>query len=155
MTSIELLSPLSDTPFILQAMLYKFSPVQLTPLTNGLLCGRLQKCLAQMAVTSKCLAEAKQTSIALYSIDCVRKLLLNHGLVNPFIFDRLDEAREAEMKQDTEFWQLPSQVQRVIPTDTVTSTVVLPRVNHRWMDSSSTTRLRTVKLCQLMGMRAE
>ena len=45
----------SDTSFISQAMLFKFSPVHLTPLTNGLLCARLQKCLA----------EAKQTSISL------------------------------------------------------------------------------------------
>ena len=46
-----------------------------------------------------------QQKIALYCIDCVKKILLNHQVSNELIFDRLDEAREAEIENDREFWQ--------------------------------------------------
>lgn len=55
----------------------------------------------------------QEIKIALYSIDCVRKLLLNHHVDNDFIFARLDEAREAEMSNDQEFWELSSQIQTI------------------------------------------
>lgn len=49
-----------------------------------------------------------QRKFALYSIDCMRKLLLNHRINNEWIFERLDEARAAEMKNDDDFWEISS-----------------------------------------------
>jgi hypothetical protein len=91
-------------------MLYKFSPVNITPLTNAVLCAHLEKCMILVNYNSKNLPQGRQIVIALYSIDCVRKLLLNHHFDNQFIFDRLDEAREVEMKNEQEFWEVPQQV---------------------------------------------
>jgi hypothetical protein len=91
-------------------MLYKFSPVHITPLTNGVLCANLEKCLPLVNYNTKTSLHRHEMKIALYSIDCVRKLLLNHHLNNEFIFERLDEAREAEMKDDQEFWEVPQRV---------------------------------------------
>lgn len=51
-----------------------------------------------------------QRKLALYSIDCMRKLLLNHYVNNEWIFSRLDEARAAEMRDDEDFWTLPSSI---------------------------------------------
>jgi hypothetical protein len=53
---------------------------------------------------------ATSTRIALYSIDCVRKLLINHRCFDPIVFDRLDEARAAEMKHEDDFWSKHEQV---------------------------------------------
>jgi hypothetical protein len=83
-------------------MLYKFSPVYITPLTNAVLCANLEN--SMIAIHYHRSNSSKQ--IALYSIDCVRKLLLNHHFNNEFIFERLDDAREAEMKDDQEFWEI-------------------------------------------------
>ncbi|CAF1378537.1 unnamed protein product [Rotaria magnacalcarata] len=93
------------------ALLYKFSPVYLTPLNNAVLCANLEKYMASINDNRKTSSHGYETKIALYSIDCVRKLLLNHHFVNEFIFERLDEAREAEMKDDQDFWEIPSQNQ--------------------------------------------
>jgi hypothetical protein len=81
-------------------MLYKFSPVYITPLTNAVLCANLENLMHYLP--NNC-----SKKFALYSIDCVRKLLLNHHFNNEFIFERLDEAREAEMKDDQDFWEIP------------------------------------------------
>ncbi|UJR27801.1 hypothetical protein I4U23_009071 [Adineta vaga] len=89
---------LSESTIERFAILYKFSPVIITPLTNAVLCAHLEKCMLSN--------HEHDTKIALYSIDCVRKLLLNHHFNNEFLFERLDEAREAEMKDDQEFWEL-------------------------------------------------
>ena len=80
-------------------MLYKFSPVYITPLTNPILCANLEKFMQYHSNNSP-------KKIALYSIDCVRKLLLNHYVNNEFIFERLDEARAAEIKDDQDFWEI-------------------------------------------------
>jgi DNA-dependent RNA polymerase auxiliary subunit epsilon len=93
-------------------MLYKFSPVYITPLTNGVLCAHLEKSMMLINYNTKNLVREHQSKIALYSIDCVRKLLLNHHFNNEFIFELLDEAREAEMKDDQDFWEVPQQVRR-------------------------------------------
>ena len=91
-------------------MLYKFSPVYITPISDGRLCGQLEKCMSLVKYHSKESASARSSKIALYSIDAVRKLLLNHRFNNEFIFDQLDLAREAEMKNDEEFWTPSGQV---------------------------------------------
>lgn len=91
-------------------MLYKFSPVCVTPFSDGLLCGQLEKCMSLVKYHSKESSRARSSNVALYSIDCVRKLLLNHRFNNEFIFDQLDLAREAEMKHDEDFWTWPEQV---------------------------------------------
>lgn len=52
--------------------------------------------------------EEHQRKFALYSIDCMRKLLLNHYMNNEWIFSRLDEARAAEMRDDEDFWTISS-----------------------------------------------
>lgn len=94
-------------------MLYKFSPVYITPLTNPILCANIEKSMGLIDYNKKnCLYEY-QKKLALYSIDCVRKLLLNHHLNNEFIFERLDEARQAEMKNDQDFWEISSQVNNI------------------------------------------
>lgn len=89
-------------------MLYKFSPVFINPLSNAVLCVHLQKCLSLVTYNTKAAPHGHETRIALYSIDCVRKLLLNHCLNSEALFERLDEAREAEMKDDEDFWQPPA-----------------------------------------------
>ncbi|CAF4596385.1 unnamed protein product [Rotaria sp. Silwood1] len=91
------------------ALLYKFSPVIITPLTNAVLCANLEKYMTLMNDHRKKNFHGHEIKIALYSIDCVRKLLLNHHCNNEFIFERLDEAREAEMKDDQDFWEIPQQ----------------------------------------------
>ena len=91
-------------------MLYKFSPINITPLTNAVLCANLEKCVSLVNYNTKTSFQGHEIKIALYSIDCVRKLLLNHHVNNEFIFERLDEAREAEMKDDQDFWEVPQQV---------------------------------------------
>jgi hypothetical protein len=91
-------------------MLYKFSPVYITPLTNAILCANLEKSMILVNYNTKNSFHEYQRKIALYSIDCVRKLLLNHHFNNEFIFERLDEAREAEMKDDQDFWEIFQQV---------------------------------------------
>jgi hypothetical protein len=91
-------------------MLYKFSPINITPLTNAVLCAHLEKCMTSVNYNMKDSICEHQIKIALYSIDCVRKLLLNHHINNEFIFERLDEAREAEMKDDQDFWEITEQV---------------------------------------------
>ncbi|CAF4512427.1 unnamed protein product, partial [Rotaria socialis] len=102
---------LSESTIQRFALLYKFSPVYLTPLSNAVLCASLEKYMTSINDNRKTSLRGNETKIALYSIDCVRKLLLNHHLVNEFIFERLDEAREAEMKDDQDFWEIPSQNQ--------------------------------------------
>ena len=47
-----------------------------------------------------------QRKFALYSIDCTRKLLLNHRVDNEWIFERLNEARAAEIKDEQDFWEI-------------------------------------------------
>jgi len=98
--------PLSESTIERFAMLYKFSPVNITPLTNAILCANLEKSMTLVNYNRKNSLYEHQTKIALYSIDCVRKLLLNHHVNNEFIFERLDEAREAEMKGDEDFWDI-------------------------------------------------
>jgi len=92
-------------------MLYKFSPVYITPLTNAILCANLEKSMILVNYNTKNSFYEHQRKIALYSIDCVRKLLLNHHCNNEVIFERLDEAREAEMKDDEEFWEISQQIE--------------------------------------------
>ena len=91
-------------------MLYKFSPVNITPLTNATLCASLEKCMTLVNYNTNNSFHGHQMKIALYSIDCVRKLLLNHHFNHEFIYERLDEAREAEMRNDQDFWEVSEQV---------------------------------------------
>lgn len=79
-------------------MLYHFSPVYVTSSSNTTLYNQLKKYLPTVQ------QQKSSTTIALYSIDCVRKLLIIYGYKKNFIFDRLDEARIAEAKNDEEFW---------------------------------------------------
>lgn len=82
----------------------------ITPLTNAVLCAHLEKCMPLVDYDAKLSSHGYETKIALYSIDCVRKLLLNHRFDNEYLFERLDEGREAEMKEDSDFWEAsPSQ----------------------------------------------
>ncbi|CAF1629926.1 unnamed protein product, partial [Adineta ricciae] len=97
--------PLSESTIERFAILYKFSPVMITPLTNAVLYAHLEKCMPLVNYDAKPLSHGYETKIALYSIDCVRKLLLNHRFDNEFLFERLDEGREAEMKEDSDFWE--------------------------------------------------
>ena len=83
----------------------------ITPLTNAVLCAHLEKCMPFVNYDTKPLCYGYETKIALYSIDCVRKLLLNHRFDNEFLFERLDEGREAEMKDDSDFWEASSSQQ--------------------------------------------
>ncbi|CAF3583673.1 unnamed protein product [Adineta steineri] len=101
--------PLSENTIERFAILYKFPPVYITPLTNGILCANLKKCITLISYNTKNSSDGYESKIALYSIDGVRKLLLNHHFDNEYIFDRLDEAREAEMKDDQDFWEIPQQ----------------------------------------------
>jgi hypothetical protein len=94
-------------------MLYKFSPINITPLTNGVLCAHLEKCMTLVNYKTKNSISENEIKIALYSIDSVRKLLLNHQIDSEGIFERLDEAREAEMKDDQEFWEISEQVKLI------------------------------------------
>ena len=55
-------------------------------------------------------SQQSETIIALYSIDCVRKLLLSRHYDNKTVFARLDEAREAEMRRDDDFWKSSQEV---------------------------------------------
>lgn len=91
-------------------MLYKFSPVYITPLTNPILCANIEKSMNLINYNQKNSANEYQKKFALYSIDCVRKLLLNHRVDNEWLFEQLDQAREAEIKNDQEFWDLSIQV---------------------------------------------
>ena len=91
-------------------MLYKFSPVCVTPLTNPVLCANLEKCMILVDHYAKTSFHGHEIKITLYSIDCVRKLLLNHHFNDAFLFEQLDEAREAETKDDQDFWRVKQQV---------------------------------------------
>ncbi|CAF1286216.1 unnamed protein product [Adineta ricciae] len=109
--------PLSESTIERFAILYKFSPVMITPLTNAVLCAHLEKCMPLVNYDAKPLSHGYETKIALYSIDCVRKLLLNHRFDNEFLFERLDEGREAEMKEDLDFWEVSSSQQNYFSVD--------------------------------------
>ncbi|CAF0747660.1 unnamed protein product [Rotaria sordida] len=106
--------PLSENTIERFALLYKFSPIIITPLTNAVLCANLEKYITSINDNRKINFHGHEIKIALYSIDCVRKLLLNHHCNNEFIFERLDEAREAEMKDDQDFWEVLQQKQSLI-----------------------------------------
>lgn len=97
--------PLCEATIERFAILYKFSPIYITSSTDAILCAHLEK---SMIYFSNSIKHDYRQRIALYSIDCLRKLLLNHQINDEIIFDRLDEAREAEIKNDRDFWQYTS-----------------------------------------------
>ena len=84
----------------------------------------------------------KQTTMTLYSIDYVRKFLMNRQFNNRFVFDRLDEARVAEMKNDLEFWQFDDQVQNsiclfLLMIDLNHSLLFINRMFRSWIEDRS------------------
>lgn len=91
-------------------MLYKFSAVYVTPLNHPVLCANLEKAMSLVSYHNKDFCHSNQSKIALYSVDCVKRLLLNHYFNDEFISERLDEARAAEMKNDQEFWGIAQHV---------------------------------------------
>ena len=91
-------------------MLYKFSPTYITSLTNAILYVQLEQCITLVNYNTNAFYREHLTRIALYSIDCVRKLLFNYHFHNEFIFEQLDEARTSEIKENLDFWKISQEV---------------------------------------------
>jgi hypothetical protein len=94
-----------------QAMLFQFSPVHITPSSDAELYHQLEIHQNMQNNDSYQGSYRSLSTIALYSIDCTRKLLIHHNYQHETIFDQLDEAREAEMKHDEDFWTRTDQVE--------------------------------------------
>ncbi|CAF0830410.1 unnamed protein product [Didymodactylos carnosus] len=81
---------------------HNFEVIRITPLSDPILCLKLLK---TMSLFSKCpVSRHGLSQISLYSIDCVKKMLLYYNYSRTQIYEQLDYARIAEASKNPLFW---------------------------------------------------